>query len=104
MCCSICRKQCNCDGKAYAAEELPYKGLQTANQNVPLSLSSQPERILDETDRQDLRLSLQELKDQYSCGMMSMFHDETSHGFSDELINDLIEHSSNIFFCKIPHR
>ena len=39
-------------------------------------------RNLTETDKEDLRLSLNELKDKYSSGVVSLFHEETLHGFS----------------------
>lgn len=55
---------------------------------------------MNELDKNDLRLSLLELKERYSSGLVSLFHEETCHGFSDKLINDIVEHANNVFSRK----
>ena len=57
-------------------------------------------RDLNEVDKNDLRLSLLELKERYSSGLVSFFHKETCHGFSDKLINDIVDHANHVFSGK----
>lgn len=46
-----------------------------------------------------MRLALNELRDKYSSGIVSLFHEETCHGFSS-LINDIVCHAEHIFSGK----
>ena len=94
LCCSICRNECKCNGDDCSADELPYKAVQNTQ---GIAQTPQATRTLNDTDLKDLRLSLKEIKEQYSIGMMSIFHEETSHGFSDKLIDDLVLHAKSIF-------
>jgi hypothetical protein len=99
LCCSACREKCTCkDDSTCSADELPYKSSPSQiTQPIAGQESSSQPRILNKIDKEDLRLSLTELKEQYSCGMMSIFHEETSHGFCNKLINEILEHTENIF-------
>jgi len=96
-CCSKCRMTCHCneDGTC-GAIDLHYK---STIQDIPVAIDQEcsgTPRNLSEIDRKDLKSSLEELKEQYSCGVMSIFHEETSHGFSHKLIEESVEHSPNI--------
>ena len=55
---------------------------------------------MNEVDKNDLRLSLLELKERYSSGLVSFFHEETCHGFSEKLINDIVDHPNHVFSGK----
>lgn len=98
-CCSLCRKNCQCslDGSCDADELVDI--MTPEDVPVPESRNYTP-RILNELDKEDLRLSLLELKERYSFGLVCLFHEETCHGFSDKLINDIIEHANHIFSGK----
>lgn len=65
-----------------------------------LESSTYTPRDLIELDKNDLRLSLLELKERYSSGLVSLFHEETCHGFSDKLINDIVDHANHVFSGK----
>lgn len=98
-CCSLCRKNCQCslDGSCDADELVDI--VTPEDVPVPESRNYTP-RILNELDKEDLHLSLLELKERYSFGLVCLFHEETCHGFSDKLINDIIEHANHIFSGK----
>ena len=71
---------------------------------VPDIINYTPTNLNDQ-DKEDLRLSLLELKERYSSGLVSLFlvslfHQETRHGFLGRLIDDTVEHSNHIFSGK----
>ena len=55
--------------------------------------NSEQVRELGETDLRDLKLALEELQLQYSAFGSSLFHPESSHGFSTQLIENIIQHA-----------
>lgn len=96
FCCTVCRKNCKCDGDVCAVDDIHHLA---ATHNTCQPLSHTP-RELSEIDKNDLRLSLNELKERYSSGVVSLFHEETYHGFSQRLVDDILEHSERIFSGK----
>ena len=94
----MCRKNCQCrspDGSCDADELIDT----LMPEAVPDVINYTP-RNLNDQDKEDLRLSFLELKERYSSGLVSLFHQETCHGFSDQLIDDIAEHSNHIFSGK----
>ena len=92
----MCRKNCTCDGDGCAMGDIHHL---SAPQHSMQS-SSHTTRKLSEMDKDDLRLALNELKDKYSSGVVSLFHEETCHGFSQSLVNDIVDHAEHIFSGK----
>ena len=99
MTCSLCWKNCQCsiDGSCDADKLLDSL---TPEKVSVLESSTYTPRELNELDKNDLRLSLLELKERYSSGLVSLFHEETCHGFSDKLINDFVDHVNHVFSGK----
>lgn len=54
-------------------------------------------RTLTDTDENDLRLALMELKFQFSAKSGSFFDPTSSHGFSEQLVLDIVKDACNIF-------
>ena len=54
-------------------------------------------RTLTDTDENDLRLALEELKFQLSVRSGSFFYSTSSHGFTEQLVDDIVKDASNIF-------
>lgn len=89
-CCSNCRKDCKCGGDKCEDQQ----SFLAADGETPSP--PDPVRELSETDLLDLRLSLEELQQQYSACGPSLFHAESTHGFSDQLIGNILKHAPNI--------
>lgn len=87
-CCSNCRKQCKCNGDECGDEQLFLCNV--TDNSPPLA---DPVRELSETDTSDLKLALEELQGQYSASGLSLFHPESSHGFSNQLIKNIVTHA-----------
>lgn len=98
-CCSLCRKNCQCSIDGSCDADKLVESLTPENVSVLESSTCTP-RDLNEVDKNDLRLSLLELKERYSSGLVSFFHEETCHGFSDKLINDIVDHANHVFSGK----
>lgn len=98
-CCSLCRKKCQCSIDGSCDADMLVDSLTPDNVSVLESGTYTP-RNLNELDKNDLRLSLLELKERYSSGLVSLFHEETCHGFSDKMINDTVEHANHVFSRK----
>ena len=92
LCCTVCREKCKCTGDGCAMGEVYHL---SAPQDTEQSLNPST-RKLNAVDKEDLRLALNELRDKYSSGIVSLFHEETCHGFSQSLINDIV--TLSIFF------
>ena len=88
--------KCKCTGDGCAVGEVYHL---SAPQDTEQS-SSPSTRKLSAVDKEDLRLALNELRDKYSSGIVSLFHEETCHGFSQSLINDIVSHAEHIFSGK----
>ena len=93
------RKHCQCspDGSCDADDLLVTAT--TEDVSVPETRNYTP-RNLGEQDRVDLRLSLSELKERNSSGIVYLFHKETCHGFTDKLLDDITEHANHVFSGK----
>ena len=96
LCCNVCREKCKCTGDGCAMGEVYHL---SAPQDTEQSLNPLT-RKLNAVDKEDLRLALNELRDKYSSGIVSLFHEETCHGFSQSLINDIVSHAEHIFCGK----
>ena len=57
-------------------------------------------RTLTAVDENDLRMALMELKTQFSVKSGSFFDPTSSHGFTEQLVNDIVKDVSNIFSFK----
>ena len=100
-CCALCRKKCQCSIDGSCDADKLVDSLTPENVSVLESSTYTPRaRDLNELDKNDLRLSLLELKERYSSGLVSLFHEETCHGFSDKLINDIVDHANHVFSGK----
>ena len=96
LCCTVCREKCKCTGDGCAVGEGYHL---SAPQDTEQS-SSPSTRKLSAVDKEDLRLALNELRDKYSSGIVSLFHEETCHGFSQSMIYDIVSHAEHIFSGK----
>ena len=81
-CCTNCRKLCKFDGEKCADVQI---FLQRESNETP---PPEPVRELSDTDLKDLRLVVQ-----YSVAGSSLFHPESSHGFSDQFIENIVQHA-----------
>lgn len=61
------------------------------------AIVSKKSRTLTDTDENDLRLALVELKFQLSVKSGSFFDPTSSHGFTEQLVDDIVKDASNIF-------
>ena len=87
-CCSNCRKSCKCGGEQCDDRQPFFKhGVYETPPN------SEQVRELSETDLTDIKLAMEELQQQYSAFGSSLFHPESSHGFSIQLIENIIQHA-----------
>ena len=96
LCCTVCRKKCKCTGDGCAVGEVYHL---SAPQDTEQS-SSPSTRKLSAVNKEDLRLVLNELRDMYSSGIVSFFLEEKCHGFSQSLINDIVNQAEHIFSGK----
>lgn len=87
-CCSNCRKACKCEGENCGHKQ-PFIIIPVDETN----LTPEKVRELSETDLLDLSLAMEELQEQYSACGPSLFHPESSHGFSDQLIENIVQHA-----------
>lgn len=87
-CCSNCRKSCKCGGEQCDDEQPFFR--HEVTETPP---NSKQVRELSETDLTDIKLAMEELQQQYSASGSSLFHPESSHGFSMQLIENIIQHA-----------
>ena len=102
LCCSNCRQQCDCSG---TSESKPCDG----DNEVFMAVADQEQieggtttiqgntRTLSDTDRTDLRLALLEMQSELSARSGSLFDPIISHGFTQQLVDDIVQDSSNVF-------
>ena len=69
---------------------------ETTERELPLSIQTVV-RTLSAEDKNDLKLALQELQIRYSASGISFFEPTMSHGFTNQLVDDLVRYSNNIF-------
>ena len=67
------------------------------DQDQILANVSEKSRTLTDVDKNDLRLALVELKFQLSVKSGSFFDPTSSHGFTEQLVDDIVKDASNIF-------
>lgn len=93
-CCSNCEHLCECSGEKCLREKYPFDTPlgNTKNQFVPGC-----ERHVTEDDRLDLKEALLEVKGNLSSQSLAAFGPSSSHGFSEELIDSVVEDSSTVF-------
>ena len=99
LCCSICRLQCQCSGAgSNTCDGVTELFMVTADdQDQILANVSEKSRTLTDVDKNDLRLALVELKFQLSVKSGSFFDPTSSHGFTEQLVDDIVKDASNIF-------
>ena len=68
----------------------------TADDQDQISVSEKS-RTLTDIDENDLRLALLELQCQLSVKSGSFFDPNSSHGFTEQLVDDIVKDASNIF-------
>ncbi|KAL9952213.1 hypothetical protein ACROYT_G039428 [Oculina patagonica] len=73
LCCTVCRKNCKCDGDGCTMADVPHLSAPQLTVQCPNNQS----RNLSVMDKDDLNLALNELKEKYSAGVVSLFHEET---------------------------
>ena len=98
LCCTNCRQQCSCDvddEKCAGCTEV-FLSSKATQEELPLSISTLV-RTLSNEDKNDLTLALQELQKRYSANSSSLFEPTVSHGFTNELVDDIVRNSTNIF-------
>ena len=97
LCCSHWWLQCQCsaDGSE-ACNGATEVFIVTADDQDQISVSENS-RTMTDTDENDLRLALLELKCQLSVKSGSFFDPTSSHGFTEQLVDDIVKDASNIF-------
>ena len=96
-CCSHCALSCECGADICTIQLQPYEStpvsLLSNEVQVPLSL-----RIVSETDKKALAESLEELKTEFSSNRgISAFGNTACHGFSSQLVSDVVNNCHKIF-------
>lgn len=91
-CCTNCRKSCLCQGDTCAAPKLPFeKDYSLSDDNFPTFT-----RPVSEEDKTDICNALKELQ-LSERGRGLLFSKTSCHGFSDELIQDIVDNSCTTF-------
>ena len=98
-CCSNCRKGCKCDGDK-CGDEQPFL-THEVGKSPP---TSERVRELNERDLLDVKLTMKELQERYSPIGRSLFHPESTHGFSDQVIENILQHAPFIFSPKYLYK
>ena len=94
-CCSFCTTICMCAGTTCAAEVLPFEHVIQSNDNNA-AVTDVREREVTEGDRKTLEEALYEvLADMRHRGLS--LDESSSHGFSKELIEDIVKNCQHIF-------
>ena len=93
LCCSNCRQQCVCDGeKCSGITEVFMPVADEPEEELPGAI-----RTLTPEDENDLKLALVELQSKFSATGASFFEPTVSHGFTEQLVDDIVENAANIF-------
>ena len=91
-CCSFCATVCKCNGHSCNAEALPFE----AEASLPDEAVNRRTREVTSRNRRDLDSALKEVVT--SIEMQGLSIDNTSsHGFSEQLISDVVSKCSDIF-------
>ena len=87
-CCSNCKKMCTCNGNDCSSEELPF---------TQCNINSQEKstRLVTEEDKTVLEEALKEFQSFLNTDHMTLVG--CTHGFTDELIKDIVINASSIF-------
>ena len=102
LCCSNCRQQCDCSGtsecKTCDGDNEVFMAVADQEQIEGDTTTIQGNtRTLSDTDRTDLRLALLEMQSELSARSGSFFDPIISHGFTQQLVDDIVRDSSNVF-------
>ena len=87
-CCSNWKKMCTCNGKDCNCEELPFT--KCCYENQPRET-----RVIGKEDEIALEEALKEFQSFLNTGTTTLLG--STHGFTDELIKEIIVNSANIF-------
>ena len=93
-CCSNCEKKCLCGGGECKREAFPFDNPMGSLQSKS-TITTQ--RTVNAEDRNVLHESLTELQSNLNGPTLSVFGSSSAHGFSTELINELVAEASSIF-------
>lgn len=92
QCCNYCSKTCICDFDGCNQPNKPFE-----KKAVEQHVQQHRSRIVSEEEKRLLSESLQQLMKGMFAATMSPFGATSSHGFSQELISDVVTHCHNIF-------
>lgn len=98
-CCSNCRKWCKCEGDKCGVEE-PFL-THEVGESPP---TSEQVRELNESDLLDIKLAMKELQERCSPIGRSLFQPGSTHGFSDQVIENIVQHAPFIFSPKYLYK
>lgn len=87
-CCSNCKKMCTCNGEDCNCEELPFT--KCCDENQPRET-----RVIGKEDEIALEEALKEFQSFLNTGTTTLLG--STHGFTDELIKEIIINAANIF-------
>ena len=97
-CCRSCALSCKCAGNDCQAEKLPFEvDSENTYLNTVVNLTSGMTRTVTEEDREVLKQALLEVADELTKHKGALLDKTSSHGFSQELIDDVVKNSSKIF-------
>lgn len=91
-CCSYCRKSCVCVNNEKCNASFSFD----TNESIP-NLQSSLIRPVNHHDKQLLTEALNELVERMNNSHISVFDQAASHGFSSELIDDVVKECHSIF-------
>ena len=91
-CCNFCFKTCSCDPEGCSE---PIKPFEDSGCEIPFD--QQQTRFVSDEDKKILEQSLHELVNGVSGGTTSPFGATSLHGFSQELVCDVVTNCHNIF-------
>ena len=95
-CCNNCANSCNCGGDDCDMELLPFEiTTPSAASEIPVTTCSF--RTVSAEDKEILRKAIIEYKNSLSNTTHLVLNHVTSHGFSDSLVEDVIEFCTEIF-------
>lgn len=92
-CCSNCAKDCLCSGDECNLESFQFEEPKAKSQEPDVGY----QRPVSEEDRETLNEALWEIKTKLDTKSPFIFDSRSGHGFTDDLVNDLVENAATIF-------
>lgn len=97
LCCSSCQLQCACSSDGQSCNGVTEAFIEKHNEQEKLPTSGELTRALSPYDQNDLKLVLLELQSRFSAKSASFFDATASHGFTDQLVDDIVTNATRIF-------